>query len=141
MSTSEQPPTPQQPVELRDVLDGLAAESYGHTGTSGPPFEGVDCNKILEQLHTVQPHEAKDGKAFFKTYGNKWEALSTQQRNRTLIYWLTQLTEEVRQRLLTAIRGDLSIEAEKENGRQIMTTKHDKARILHLRADPGAASN
>jgi len=104
------------------------------TTDSSMPFAGIDTIHIISLLQTVPNNECINGKGFWKTYG-KWESLSLDQRNRALYFWNNNLTDATRQNLVDESRKISRVEQQEESTRQAITTKHDKARLLHLRAD------
>eukprot|EP01039_Chlorochromonas_danica_P011246 gene11248-12545_t len=79
------------------------------------PFEGIDADLIMELLRELKPTDCVDGKGFFKSY------------KKTAV--------------LAAARERLTHVANAEKERQALTSKHDLARILHLRVDPSAAGD
>eukprot|EP01033_Poteriospumella_lacustris_P013282 gene13282-9516_t len=99
-------------------------------------FDGMDPVTV--------PAEECIGKAakkgFFKTYGEKWGNLKPDQKAKVQKFWQEILTEATRQRLLGEARTILAGEAQDKATRQAITTKHDRARLLHLRVDPSAAA-
>ncbi len=105
------------------------------------PFQGVDPSIIIAQLLLVPPQDCINGKAFWKSYKGKWEDLSSDQKNKTVIFFETNITNEVRQRILENARQISLAENVAESNRQAMTTKHDKARLLHLRVDVNAQAD
>lgn len=106
------------------------------------PFNGMDPSVVLSLLaSSVKKEDCINGRVFWKTYGVKWESLTVDQRNKTVVFWNMNISAEVRNRILAEAREKLLAEVEDENIRQAITTKHDKARILHLRVDPSAAAD
>ena len=104
------------------------------------PFDGIHPNIILEELAKLSAEEVKDGKKFYKSYGNKWEKLTAEQRNKVFAFWNTAIDSSVQNRIQTNARGRIAQEVEAEKERQAITTKNDLARLLHLRVDPSAAA-
>lgn len=98
------------------------------------PFSGIDTSIILSLLQSIPTDQCINGKCFWKTY-SKWEVLTVEQRNKAMVFWEKNITEATRQCMIDESRKKKSQEQVEENNRQVMTTKHDKARILHLRTD------
>jgi hypothetical protein len=126
-------------------------------------FDGMDPDIMLKVLVTVPAEECIGNaakKGFFKTYGEKWGNLKPDQKAKVQKFWQESLTEATRhryvllfflllsclvvdlqiQRLLGEARTILAGEAHNKATRQAITTKHDRARLLHLRVDPSAAA-
>ncbi len=49
---------------------------------------------MLKHLREVKAEKTVNGKAFFKSY-IKWEELSPTQRNKTISFWVSNLTDGV----------------------------------------------
>ncbi len=91
------------------------------------PFDGVDPSVILAMLGNVKKEECINGKLFWKTYGVKWESLSIEQRNKTVVFWNTNITQEMRNKILSDAREKILIDLQDESTRQAITTKHDNS--------------
>jgi hypothetical protein len=65
---------------------------------------------------------------------------SEEQSNRT-VFWKQNISQSLKERLLTISRQQKVANVADEIVRQAMTTKDDLARLLHLRVDPGAAAD
>jgi hypothetical protein len=104
------------------------------------PFEGIDPQHILDLIHKVPVAECISGKTFWSTY-KKWDILGDLQKGKTVLFWQTNLSNETKNKILAEARSISSLDVQEESERQAMTTKHDKARLMHLRKDPGAAAD
>lgn len=62
------------------------------------PFEDVDASLILDLLQQVEASDCINGKKFWKTYGTKWDSLTLEQRNKTVTFWRTNISNETRER-------------------------------------------
>jgi hypothetical protein len=137
-SPSTQPAVAQSTDEYPSVA--VAAEAASAAPTNAASFEGVDPSFILPQLLELPPDEIIGGKAFWKTY-TRWEKLDSDQRGKVVLFWSNSLKERTRRRVLDAAREKIAAGVSEENARQAITSKHDKARLLHLRVDPGAQAD
>ena len=63
------------------------------------------------------------------------------QKTKTVHFWKTNISNITRERVLSQARNSIADEITEIKERQAMTNKHDRARILHLRVDPGAAAD
>ena len=63
------------------------------------------------------------------------------QRTNVVTFWNRNLEAATRNRILVEARTVLAMGVNEERERQAITNKHDRARILHLRVDPGAAAD
>jgi hypothetical protein len=104
------------------------------------PFEGVDADLVLAKLALVSKENTTNGKMFWISF-KSWEKMNVDQRSKTLTFWESNITETTRNKILDECRTAISQEAVAEKERQAITTKNDKARILHLRVDPAAAAD
>ncbi len=107
-------------------------------GHSEALFHFLDKSLLLKHLRELKPDKTVNRKAFYKSYV-KWEDLNQTQRNKTIIFWVTNLTDGVRFALKQCVEADAANESAEEANRLSITNKHDKARLLHLRIDPSAA--
>ena len=117
----------------------MASLTLDNRSNSDEPFDGIAPSKVIPLLLALPASDCFQNKAFWKTY-SKWENLSVEQKNKTMAFW-QKLTVDVRQRLIIQANENNRVEQDEENNRQAMTNKHDKARLLHLRVDPGAAAD
>ena len=104
------------------------------------PFEGLDPDIILPLLALIPAGDCLNGITFYKTY-KKWESLSVIQRTNVITFWNRNVDAGMRNRVLDQARAVLALGVNEDRERQAMTNKHDRARILHLRVDPGAAAD
>ena len=104
------------------------------------PFEGLDPDIILPLLTLIPAEDCLNGKTFYKTY-KKWESLNVIQRTNVVTFWNRNVDVGARNRILDQARAVLALGVSEDRERQAMTNKHDRARILHLRVDPGAAAD
>ena len=107
---------------------------------SEPPFDGIDPEIILPLLKALPANDCTNGKKFWSTF-KKWSSLSHDQKNKATVFWKRNISQSVRERLLTISRQQIVAEVADETVRQAITTKEDLARLLHLRVDPGAAAD
>jgi hypothetical protein len=124
-----------QEVEL------AASQPPAPNDVNGQPealFHFLDKSLLLKHLRELKPDKTVNGKAFYKSYV-KWEDLNQTQRNKTISFWVTNLTDGVRFALKQCVEADAANESAEEANRLSITNKHDKARLLHLRIDPSAA--
>ncbi len=80
-----------------------------------------------------------NGKGFYKSYV-KWEDLNKTQRNKTISFWVSNLTDGVWFALKKLVEGDKANEAAEDANRISIMNKHDKAHLLHLSIDSTAAT-
>jgi len=102
-------------------------------------FHLLDKAVLLNHLRELKAEKIINGKAFFKSY-IKWEELNPTQRNKTISFWVTNLTDSVCFAIKTLVESDIANETVEEANRASITNKHDKAHLLHLRIDPSAAA-
>jgi hypothetical protein len=69
----------------------------------------------------------------------KWEELSPTQRNKTISFWVLNLTDGVCCAIKTLVQFDVANKNAEEANRASITNKHDKACLLHLHINPSAA--
>jgi hypothetical protein len=117
-----------------------AGEEASQVASNLPPifYEGVDLNLnfMIAELKKLSPAETINGKLFWKSYSNSWSTLSNEQRNKSITYWRTNITQETRNRIIEASNVQANVELQDETARQAMTVKHDIARLFHIRKDP-----
>jgi hypothetical protein len=89
----------------------------------------------------VKADECLNGKPFFKSYGKNWATLTVDQKNKTVVFWNRNIDAGIRERILGEARQQILTAAREEQTRSVNTSKHDKARLLHLRSDPSAAAD
>jgi hypothetical protein len=78
--------------------------------------------------------EAKDApKKFYSSYPKTWSGLDDAKKRKVKEYWLS-LPTTFRQGILESVREERSLEPT-ASARHLQTTKNDKCRLLHLRAD------
>ena len=66
-------------------------------------------------------------------------SLTSTQRNKTISFWVSNLTDGVRSAIKTLVEFDVANKYAEEANRASITNKHDKAHLLHLHIDPSAA--
>lgn len=98
------------------------------------PFEGVNPQLMLKYLKNLAKEKLRDGKPLPKAYV-KWDTMNEMQRNKTAAFFNLNIDNGTRQALLALARADLHREVEEDRERAALTNKHDKCRLLHLRAD------
>jgi len=87
-------------------------------------FHCLDKSLLLKHLRELKPDETVNGKAFYKSYV-KWEDLNQTQRNKTIIFWVTNLTDGVRFALKQCVEADAANEsAEEANSGNCMTSSN-----------------
>jgi hypothetical protein len=106
----------------------------GHFITS---FQSIDVGNIITLLQALPPEDCPANKKFYSSYPKKWELLDATKKNKTIAFW-QQLTPTVRERLLMEATQQGRRDGEEERQRQAITTKHDQARLFHLRVDTAA---
>jgi len=78
--------------------------------------------------------EAKDApKKFYSSYPKTWGSLDDSKKRKVKEYWLS-LPVPFRQGILESLKEERSLEPS-ASVRQLQTTKNDRCRLLHLRAD------
>ena len=78
--------------------------------------------------------EAKDApKKFYSSYPKNWGSLDDNKKRKVKEYWLS-LPVPFRQGILESLKEERSLEPS-ASVRQLQTTKNDRCRLLHLRAD------
>lgn len=122
------------------LIEALIAASEASDPLKDDLFEGVDPGIIVPLLGALKTVDCINGRPFFKTYG-KWSGLTSDQKGKVVQFWRTNLSEQTRKTLLEVARKKIIEDVNEEKERQAITTKHDKARILHLRVDPNAAGD
>jgi ATP-dependent Lon protease len=110
------------------------------------PFEGVDPDLIMKELLNLKNnpnHPTKNGKELWSSYiTTKWAKLEVNQKaRRVVVFWEENITKAAREYILEEVRKLIGKEINVEKERQAATTKHDFARIIHLRVDPAAAAD
>ena len=118
-----------------------APPATGDVNPSAPEslFHLLDKTLLLKHLRELKAEKTVNGKAFYKSYV-KWEDLNQTQRNKTISFWVSNLTDGVRFTIKLLVEADLANDNAEEANRASITNKHDKARLLHLRTDPTAAA-
>jgi hypothetical protein len=113
----------------------------GNVNASAPKalFHLLDKTLLLKHLRELKAEKTVDGKPFYKSYV-KWEDLNQTQRNKTISFWVSNLTDGVHFAIKILVEADLANDNAKEANRASITNKHDKAHLLHLRTDPTAAA-
>jgi hypothetical protein len=87
-------------------------------------FHCLDKSLLLKHLRELKPDETVNGKGFYKSYV-KWEDLNQTQRNKTIIFWVTNLTDGVRFALKQCVEADAANEsAEEANSGNCMTSSN-----------------
>jgi hypothetical protein len=109
--------------------------------TSSPEalFHLLDKVLLLKHLRDLKAEKTINGKPFYKSY-MKWEDLNQTQRNKTISFWVSNLTDGIRYAIKVRVEEDLANDNAEEANRVAITNKHDKARLLHLRVDPTSAA-
>ena len=90
---------------------------------------------VVETLQELDKARCPNEKGFYSSYPAKWERLDIEKRQKTFVFF-GKLKEEVKNEV-----APIAVEKEKSASEQpklrgSVTTKHDKARVLHLFADP-----
>ena len=118
-----------------------APPATGDVNPSAPEslFHLLDKTLLLKHLRELKAEKTVNGKAFYKSYV-KWEDLNQTQRNKTISFWVSNLTDGVRFAIKLLVEADLENDNAEEANRASITNKHDKARLLHLQTDPTAAA-
>lgn len=137
-----------QQQQLLGSAAGSAADSAAAVSAAGSvavgeagdeSFGGVPPEYILPVLHKVPPEDCVNGRTFWTSYDKNWDKLTVLQRNRTIAFFKASLkTEAIQERVKAEARQLIAQSATEHRGRQEITNKHDKARLLHLRKDPRA---
>ena len=135
-----------QQQQLLGSAAGSAADSAAAVSAAGSvavgeagdeSFGGVPPEYILPVLHKVPPEDCVNGRTFWTSYDKNWDKLTVLQRNRTIAFFKASLkTEAIQERVKAEARQLIAQSATEHRGRQEITNKHDKARLLHLRKDP-----
>ena len=101
-------------------------------------YEGVELNLnvMIQELKKLNSSDTQNGKIYWKTYGN-WETQTNEQKNKSIIFWRNNITQDIRDRIIATSNTQVNEAIQEENSRQAITTKHDLARLCHLRKDPG----
>jgi hypothetical protein len=90
-------------------------------------------------LRELKAEKTINWKPFYKSY-MKWEDLNQMQRNKTISFWVSNLTDGIHYAIKVHVEEDLANDNAEEANRASITNKHDKAHLLHLRVDPTAAA-
>jgi hypothetical protein len=106
----------------------------------GGLFDGIDPDYILAHLVILEPTNTLNGKKFWKTF-TSWEKLTADQRSKVRSFWAVQLSNDAKARVVAKARFDQNQTSAQTKARAEITSKHDNARILYLRVDPGAAAD
>ena len=107
--------------------------------TSPDAFGGVEPQFILSALFRIGPEYCLNGKTFWATYDKSWDKLTALQKNKTLQFYNKNLINDAaRHHLRDMARAQIVESVTEQRSRQEITSKHDKARLLHLRKDPAA---
>jgi hypothetical protein len=108
------------------------------------PFEGVDPDLIMKELLNLKntPNRpTKNDKEFWSSYiTTKWAKFEVNQKARVVVFWEENITKAAREYILEEVRKLIGKEINVEKER-CYYTKHDFARIIHLRVDPAAAAD
>lgn len=104
------------------------------------PFEQLSPQLFVDAFHKLPLAAIKSGKPFWKTF-LKWDKLSIEQRNKTVLFWRHNIVEEARVGILDGVRAALGQQVVEERARQVITTKHDKGRLVHMRVESDAAAD
>jgi hypothetical protein len=87
-------------------------------------FYSLDKSLLLKHLRELKADKTVNGKAFYKSYV-KWEDLNQTQKNKTICFWVTNLTDGVRFALKQCIEADAANEsAEEANSGNFMTSSN-----------------
>ena len=110
-----------------------APPAAGDVNPSAPEslFQLLDKTLLLKHLRELKAEKTVNGKAFYKSYV-KWEDLNQTQRNKTISFWVSNLTDGVRFAIKLLVEADLAYDNAEEAIRASITNKHDKAHLLHL---------
>jgi type II secretory pathway pseudopilin PulG len=102
-------------------------------------FGGVEPQFILSALFRIGPEYCLNGKTFWATYDKSWDKLTALQKNKTLQFYNKNLINDAaRHHLRDMARAQIVESVTEQRSRQEITSKHDKARLFHLRKDPAA---
>mmetsp|Transcript_19960 Transcript_19960/g.33409 ORF Transcript_19960/g.33409 Transcript_19960/m.33409 type:complete len:223 (-) Transcript_19960:953-1621(-) len=96
-----------------------------------------DADRVVEQLKVLSPEECPPGRNGWYTSYPSWQRMTVTQQNKTKQFFLL-LTPEVRTRVATAAQNSQNEATVTEANRTQLTTKDDRARLLHLYVDPAA---
>lgn len=107
--------------------------------SSSDPFAGADPNLIVSQMKqlSMEDHEPHP-KPFYSSYP-AWDKMNLSQKTKATKYF-TQLKTDVRDELIASAQQFTETSALQAKHKQAFTNKHDRARVLHLRADPKLTS-
>jgi hypothetical protein len=92
------------------------------------PFDGIDPEIIIPLLKALPTSDCINGKKFWSTF-KRWSSLTQDQKNKATVFWKQNISQSLKERLLTISRQQIVTNVADE----IMTTKDDLARLLHLR--------
>jgi len=100
------------------------------------------CNPdlVLESLRSLKEDKCPEKKKFFPSYGTKWTSLSDLQKNKVKDFF-NKLTIPVQQ---CVVNHCLELERQQvdlESTRSENTSKHDRARLIHLWMAPSAQTH
>jgi hypothetical protein len=93
---------------------------------------------LLKHLRELKVEKTVNGKAFYKSY-IKWEELNQMQRNKTISFWVSNVTDGICYAIKTYVEAGLAYDNAEEVNRASITNMHNKAHLLHLFVDPTAA--
>jgi hypothetical protein len=122
------------PTDLSPI-GSFPTDSLNATSAFPPGWPSTSPDFVLESLHELHKSRCHNEKRFYRSYSTKWEKLDAEKRQKTFVFF---------SKLQADVKAAISEKAtEKERAfvdfaktEASMTTKHDKARVLHLFADP-----
>jgi hypothetical protein len=114
------------PANNQTVFDNVFADPNSTT-------ELLD--EILKLLHSFDIQRFLSKKGFYKSYGSSWDKLSTDQKNKTKSFWFKEITPVDKAALVNIANTATRQEAEAAASRNLNVNKHDRARLIHMRAD------
>lgn len=118
--------------------DKPAASAASRAPVASPitaPFEGMDPSTMVKFMKCLSEGQCLNGKKFWSTYPAKWDALTKAQKDKAVVFFDSNVSNATRHALLAAARAEVVCDVEETRERQAMTNKHDKARLVHFRAD------
>ena len=115
--------------------DSEVDASLSVTSAFPPGWPSTSPDFVLESLHELDKSRCHNEKRFYVSYSTKWEKLDAEKRQKTFVFF-SKLQADVK-----AAISEKAIQKERASivcakTESFSTTKHDKARVLHLFADP-----
>ena len=100
------------------------------------------CSKVVlvKVLSRLLPEDCIGDSKFYKTYVNHGENLTTVQYEKTIKFFKENLSSSKQQDVLQQVQHLMKDESQQVMAQKSSTNKHDRCRLLHLRADPKLAN-